>query len=168
MKRLALLRHAKAEPGDRGNDHERRLAERGRRDAPVMGRAIAAAGWRPELILCSTARRTAETLELVLAQFAPSPRVMLEPALYHAEAATILERVARVEESVGSVLVIGHNPGLEELALHLAGDTKLGRRIETGFVTAAFAAFESEAATWRAAANGAWTPDVFFRPADLG
>lgn len=167
MKRLFLLRHAKAAPDDGGGDHERPLAERGRRDAPQMGREIARQGYLPDLILCSTARRTAETLELVLPFLVPAPVTRLEPGLYHAEANIILDRVARLEESAGAALFVGHNPGLEDLAAHLAGDSRIGRQIEAGMPTCAFAAFTSEAASWRAATEGVWSAAVFLRPADL-
>jgi len=167
MKRLYLLRHAKAAADDGGGDHERPLAVRGRQDAPAMGRAMAERGFVPSLVLCSSARRTAETLDLVLPFLIPPPRVQLEPGLYHAPAEVILDRVVRAAATAQAVLVIGHNPGLEDLAAHLAGDTKIGRQLAGGMPTCAFAAFESGEVDWRAAVTGSWSADVFLRPADL-
>lgn len=167
MKRLFLLRHAKAVPGHGGRDHERALADRGRSDAPAMGRAMARRGFLPDLVLCSTAKRTAETLDLVLPFLTPAPECRLEPGLYHAEAAAILERAAALDGAVNAALFIGHNPGLEELALRLAGDGPIARRIEEKFPTCALAVFESAAPDWRRAAAGPWTPLAFLTPASL-
>lgn len=167
MKRLFLLRHAKAAPDEGGGDHERPLAARGRQDAPAMGRAIAARGFLPSLVLCSSARRTAETLDLVLPHLAPSPRVQLDPGLYHAAAEAILDRIIKSAGTAEAVLVIGHNPGLEDLAADLAGDTKIGRQLAGGLPTCAFAAFESRESDWRVASAGLWMADAFLRPADL-
>ena len=167
MKRLFLLRHAKAAPDEGGGDHERPLAERGRRDAPQIGREIARQGFLPDLILCSTARRTVETMDLVLPFLLPKPPVKLEPGLYHAEATVILSRVARLEDGVAAALFVGHNPGLEELAAHLAGDSRIGRQLGAGMPTCAFAAFTSDATSWRSAAEGTWTAGAYMRPADL-
>jgi len=166
-RRLFLLRHAKAEADDGSGDHERPLSGRGRRDAPAMGREITRRGYRPELILCSTSRRTAETLDLAMPFLTPPPPTRLEPSLYHAEARQILSRAAAVEASFASVMFVGHNPGLEELALQLAGDGKVARRIAEKFPTCSFAAFESTAASWQDAAKGPWNVIAFLRPAEL-
>ncbi|MCC6919650.1 MAG: histidine phosphatase family protein [Alphaproteobacteria bacterium] len=143
------------------------MAGRGQRDAPAIGREIARRGYRPDLILCSTARRTAETLDLVLPFFVPPPSTRLEPALYHAGAALILARASSLAAAVGTVMFVGHNPGLEELALDMAGDTRIRRRIAAKFPTAAFAAFESSAASWSDAVRGRWIARDFLSPADL-
>jgi phosphohistidine phosphatase len=166
-KRLYLLRHAKAAPDSGEGDHERPLTGRGRRDAPDIGRELARRGYRPDMVLCSTSMRTTETLELVLPFFSPAPAVKLEPGLYHAEAKQILARAGMIEADIDAVLFVGHNPGLEDLALALAGESKIGRRIAEKFPTSAFAAFESKAATWSAAVKGEWTAIDFLKPAEL-
>ncbi len=166
-KRLLLLRHAKAVPDDGSGDHERPLAGRGRRDAPEIGREIARRGYRPECILCSTSRRTVETLDLIMPFFVPAPSTQLEPGLYHADANTLLARSGTLAATIKTVMFVGHNPGLEELALELAGDGKIGRRIAAKFPTAAFAAFESNAASWSDAVHGRWLARDFLVPADL-
>lgn len=167
MKRLYLLRHAKTEPHSSEGDHERELTERGRSDATLIARAIAGRGYTPELVLASTARRTVQTLELALPHFQPTPEARIEPGLYLAPANVILLRAGAVGGPTQSALFIGHNPGMEELALRLAGETDLGARVAEKFPTAAFAAFESEAATWTAAIRGRWTALDIIRPADL-
>ncbi len=167
MKRLYLFRHAKAAPDDGAGDHERPLTGRGRRNAPEMGREIARQGYRPDLVLCSTSRRTTETLELSLPFFTPEPEVRFEPGLYHAAAGDILARAGLIDDRFESVLFVGHNPGMEDLALRIAGPSKIGRRIAGKFPTAAFVAFESGATTWRSAIRGEWTPLALLLPAEL-
>ncbi len=167
MKRLYLLRHAKTEPYSADGDHERTLTERGRADAALMGREIAARGFLPELVLASTSRRTFQTLELILSNFTPQPESRLEPELYLAPARTLLQRAAAIGGNTGSALLIGHNPGMEELAVQLAGDSDLGVRAAEKFPTACFAAFESAANTWTAAARGPWRGLVVLRPSEL-
>lgn len=168
MKRLYLLRHAKTEPhAAEGGDHERELTPRGRADALLIGRAIAAGGFLPDLVLSSTARRTFQTLEIVLPFLTPTPEARLEPALYLAPAHGILQRAASVGGGSGAVMFIGHNPGLEELAIALAGDGDLGVKAAEKFPTACFAAFESAATTWTAAARGPWTALAILRPSEL-
>ncbi len=168
MKRLYLLRHAKTEPhAAEGGDHERELTPRGRADALLMGRTIAGHGFLPGLILSSTSRRTFQTLEIVLPFLTPTPEARLEPGLYHASAGAILQRAGAVGGGTESVLFVGHNPGMEELAIQLAGDGDLGVKAAEKFPTACFAAFESAASTWTAAVRGAWRPLAILRPSEL-
>lgn len=167
MKRLYLLRHAKTEPDAEGGDHERELTERGRADATLIGREITRRGYRPELILSSTSRRTFQTLEIVVPFFTPQPESRLEPSLYLASAHTIIQRAGAVGGGTGSVMFIGHNPGMEDLAIAMAGDTDLGTRMAEKFPTGCFAAFESDAATWTAAARGPWRALDVLRPSEL-
>lgn len=167
MKRLYLLRHAKTEAQSIDGDHERELTERGRADAALMGREIAARGFLPELVLASTSRRTLQTLEIILPNFAPQPESRLEPTLYLAPARLLLQRAGAIGGGTASALFIGHNPGMEELAIQLAGDGDLGARAAEKFPTACFAAFESAAGTWTAAARGPWRALAVLRPSEL-
>ena len=167
MRHLFLLRHAKTEPDNRAGDHERVLTERGRADAALIGREIARRGYRPELILSSTSRRTVQTLDILTPFLAPAPEARLEPSLYLAASRTLLQRAGTIGDDVSSALFIGHNPGMEDLAIALAGDSDLGVRAAEKFPTACFAAFESDAATWPAAARGPWRALAIIRPADL-
>lgn len=120
MKTLWLLRHAKSSWDDPAlSDHDRPLAPRGRKAGKRMRRWAADHRVRPDLVLCSTAERAQATLELVLPGLG-SPEVELEVALYHASAEFLLDRLHAVEASLDSVLLIGHNPGLHDLAHLLA------------------------------------------------
>ena len=138
MRTLLLLRHAKSDWGDPGlPDHDRPLAPRGVRAGPRILAHLEAEA-RPDLVLCSSARRTRETLALVRPGLGDTPDVRIEDDLYGAPAAAILTRLHRVDPPVRSVLVIGHNPGLEDLTVALAGDAdeaaleQLQRKFPTG------------------------------------
>jgi phosphohistidine phosphatase len=116
-RQLYVLRHAKSSWDEPGlDDHERPLAPRGRRATAALAVYVRANGIRPELVICSPARRTRETLDGV----APGGERLFEPELYSASAADVLERVRRVPETTGSVMVIGHNPAMQILVLRLA------------------------------------------------
>ena len=119
MQRLILLRHGKAErESTSGDDHARRLTPRGRRDALEAGQRLVDMGFVPDLALVSDAARTRETWES-LRPVCESCQVRFDKDLYHAEAQTVLERVQAAADSAGTVLVVGHNPGLHELVLRL-------------------------------------------------
>jgi phosphohistidine phosphatase len=120
MHRLHLLRHAKSSRDERVEDRDRRLSRRGREDARAVGRTLPRALGSLDLVLCSSALRTRETTELVLADFTPQPKIQFEDGLYLAGPAALLGRLTQLDEIAGTVLVIGHNPGLHELALALA------------------------------------------------
>lgn len=120
MHRLHLLRHAKSSWKEGGEDHERPLSRRGREAAHRIGRGLPQAIGALDLVLCSSARRTRETLDLVLAAFAPRPHILIEHGLYLASPEQLLERLRGLSEEDGNVLLIGHNPALFELALVLA------------------------------------------------
>jgi phosphohistidine phosphatase len=114
---LYVLRHAKSswkEPGQ--EDHERPLAPRGRKAAALLSRHLERAGIRPALVLCSSARRARETYEAVV----PAGELVVERELYGASAPELLERLRAVPDSTASVMLIGHNPGLQYLVLCLA------------------------------------------------
>jgi phosphohistidine phosphatase len=173
MKTVYILRHAKSDQSDGSiRDHDRPLNARGREAAPKMGAYIKAKGYRPALILCSTAQRTVETCNLVRPALGDMT-VMFEEGLYLAEARTILERVRRLDNSIGSVMVIGHNPGLEELANGLSvapkteAEEKMHRRMREKFSTCAFAAVEFPANAWRELKTGGGSLKDFMRPRDL-
>lgn len=120
MHRLHLLRHAKSGWDEGVEDRERKLNARGRDEAARVGTALPDAIGPLDLVLCSNARRTRETATLALADFAPAPRIVFEEGLYLAGATALLDRLSRLDEAEGSVMVIGHNPGVHELALALA------------------------------------------------
>lgn len=135
------------------DDFDRPLNKRGRRAAAAMARHLASEGLRPALVLCSAARRTRETLDFVLEALGARLPLHIEPRLYLADAATLFARLRRIPDDVPSVLVIGHNPGLQELALELADaagadGTAHAGRMEQKFPTAALARFRLKIDRW--------------------
>ncbi|WP_017598936.1 SixA phosphatase family protein [Nocardiopsis lucentensis] len=138
---VVLVRHAKA---DRPpvNDHERPLAARGHRDAPRAGRWLAGSGVTPDLALCSTAARCRETWKLVVAELPHRPRTVYEDRLYGASAGELIDVVNETADDVGTLLLVGHNPGLHDLADTLAGEAEgdlLARMARSGLPTSAIA-----------------------------
>src|SRR5215472_15533558 len=138
MKVLHLLRHAKSSWADPDRpDRERPLAPRGRRAARRLRAYIGDHDIRAELVLCSPAARTRETLELIRAALGDEVEVAVEDELYGAGAAELMDRLRRLPARIGSVMVIGHNPGLQDLVLLLAGEGPLRERARAQFPTAA-------------------------------
>jgi phosphohistidine phosphatase len=136
---LYLLRHAKSSWADPTlADRERPLAQRGRRDAKRVAKHLRRLGCEPELVLCSSAARTRETVELLRPALGDST-VMLEEELYAASTDELLARIRLVPDPVASVMLIGHNPGLHQLALALASAGDELERLEAKFPTAALA-----------------------------
>jgi phosphohistidine phosphatase len=151
MKRLLLLRHAKSSRDNpRLQDFDRPLAKRGREAAPEIGRHMRKAGWLPDLVLCSTAKRTQETADLVLAELGGKAEVRFVEALYLAAPEQMLKEIHGIEAKVGTLLVVAHNPGTALLANYLAasGDKKALHHLREKFPTAALAVFEIDADTW--------------------
>jgi phosphohistidine phosphatase len=121
MRTLYLLRHGKAESGaPGGRDYDRALAPRGLRDSARMGAHLAECAVPPRFFLCSPARRAAQTLDRVRESLPLGDAGEFQRNLYLASAEQIFERVCEVDDSVDSLLVVGHNPGLEQLAATLA------------------------------------------------
>ena len=140
---LVLLRHAKSAWPD-VPDHERPLARRGQRDAPVMGHWLRAAGYVPDLVLCSSARRARETWELAQAELGAAPQVRFSDGVYEAAPADLIGLARETASSVRVLLIVGHNPAMEELALDLAGGEGAAaaetlNRMQAKFPTAAVA-----------------------------
>ena len=120
MHKLHLLRHAKSSwKGDK-EDHKRPLSKRGREAARLVGRHLPEALGTLDLVLCSSAARTQQTLELVLAQFQNRPVCRIEDGLYLADSDKLIKRLGLLDDDRDNVLLIGHNPGLHQLAIALA------------------------------------------------
>ena len=149
MRTLWLLRHAKSSWAESVPDHDRPLARRGSRAARMMAEHLVAAGVRPTLVLCSSAARTRATLDALRPALHRSV-VSVEPALYGADSAEILDRLRRVEPDVESVMVIGHNPGLQDLAIELAGNGERATldRLHAKFPTGALATLDLGETSW--------------------
>jgi phosphohistidine phosphatase len=139
LKTLYVLRHAKAAPEAAGGDAARPLVKRGRKAARAMAEFLGGLKPATELILCSPAARTRETLEIVLPALRPAPAVDFEDRLYLASAERLFERLRLLSPKTQSVLLIGHNPGVHELALRLAIDPG---PLAAGFPTAALAVLD--------------------------
>jgi phosphohistidine phosphatase len=165
---LHLLRHAKSSWDDSTlADRERPLAPRGRRAAKAIAKHLVRVGIEPDLVLCSSATRTRETLELVRPAFRDEPKVSFEDELYAASSDALLERLRLVPEAVASVMVIGHNPGLQDLALLLAsGGTEL-ERLKAKFPTAALATLTLATPAWRQLSEGGAVLDAYVVPKEL-
>ena len=118
MKRLILVRHAKSSWKNAAlADSERPLSGRGKRDAPRMGARLAGLGLLPDIILASPARRARKTASLLAGEIpAAAGRILVDPALYEANAGVLLERVRALDERWQQVMLIGHNPGLTDFA----------------------------------------------------
>ena len=145
MDRLILFRHGKAEnESSSGEDFDRPLAKRGRRESAEMAESLSRLGLTPDLVLVSPSARTRETWEAAESAF-PEAETRLEPELYHADAGAI----RRVAEAAGAerraVMVVGHNPGLQELAVELlregAAPATLVARAQRQFPPSAAAVF---------------------------
>jgi phosphohistidine phosphatase len=161
LNRLLLLRHAKSSWDDPTlADHDRPLAPRGRTAARRIGKHLRREGVRVSLVLCSSARRARETLDLV----GPEGAIEIEPELYGASAEQLLARLQRVSDEVDSVMLIGHNPGIGDLAAALAGrpdDLAVGK-----FPTGALATLTA-AGPWRALNPGCAELKALVRPREL-
>jgi phosphohistidine phosphatase len=170
MKRLVLLRHAKSSQGSaRQDDHERAIHPRGERAAAAVGVFLAQEGVRPELVLCSSARRTLETWRRVGRELGGDPELSIERELYLAPAPALLERLRRVDDAVSCVLVVGHNPGTEDLARALAGrgDAQALAQLREKFPTAAVADLRIRSHRWSDLAPGVAELRSFATPKEL-
>jgi phosphohistidine phosphatase len=162
MDRLILFRHGKAEAGSAsGDDFDRRLAPRGVRASAQMGATLADLGLNPDVVLVSPAARTRETWAAAEAAF-PNAKVKFDDDLYHADSGVIREVAERAGKSARTVMVVGHNPGLQELAVRLlqegSAPASLVHRAQRKFPTAAAAVFLFDAAG-RPAYDGLFFPE---------
>ncbi len=162
LRRLIMMRHAKsAWDTDAPSDHARPLNKRGRRDAPRVGAHLAERGWLPEVVLSSDSARTRETWERMSAAF-DRVEVCFLPTLYAAGVGEVAEALRRVPDQIGTVLMLGHNPGWEEVVERLTGAPVL-------MTTANAALLELEAESWaQAASSDGWRMEAIIRPKELG
>ena len=164
-RQLILLRHAKSDWPD-VPDRERPLAKRGRRDAPRIGRWLQEHGYRPDVVVCSDARRTRQTWDLVAPELGGSPAVRFEPRAYAASALTLLYLAQELPSQYQAAMLIGHNPGLSELATSLAAPASGGRGPGVSLPTAAVAVFEFPG-DWPSLSPGQTRLVSLTTPADL-
>jgi phosphohistidine phosphatase len=179
-RKVVLLRHAKSAWPD-VPDHDRPLARRGRRDAPVMGRWLRATGHLPDQVVCSTARRARETWQLAQAGLGATPPVSFDSRVYQLSARQLLDLVRGTAAATRTLLIVGHDPAVPELALALAAASELADadaasdagslgavdRMRAKFPTAAIAVLEFSA-SWDKLAPGSARLTCFVTPRDLG
>src|SRR6476646_1886981 len=168
-KRLFVLRHAKSSWDDPGlSDHDRPLAPRGHRSVEAIAAHVKTAGITPDLVLCSSARRTRETL----AGVAVGGEHVIEPDLYGASCQEVLERLHRVPDEIGSVMVVGHNPTLQALVLRLTGGDAVAdgsslAEVRRKFPTGALATLTFDG-TWEELSPRSARLASYVRPKSLG
>ncbi|MFO1039369.1 MAG: histidine phosphatase family protein [Geminicoccaceae bacterium] len=170
MPELLLLRHAKSSWDQLGvDDHDRDLAPRGERSAKAMGRLLASKRLMPDLVLCSTAKRTMRTLDLLSEELGQEPPVRYLKSLYLAAPSRLLDVVQRQSDRVQRLMLVGHNPGTQELALRLAGsgDPELVRLMTEKFPTGALARLRFPGEAWTSVLPAAGELAGFWRPRDL-
>jgi phosphohistidine phosphatase len=167
MRTLHLLRHAKSSWDDDSlADHERPLSPRGVRDAKRIGKHLGTLPALPDLVLCSSAVRTRHTLDLVKSSLGGTA-VHVEEGLYGASAGELLERLRGLPEAARSVLVIGHNPGIQDLTLDLAAPGQLYDAESVKFPTCALATLALGDRTWSSVSQGDAELVGFTIPRDL-
>ncbi|MEM9724486.1 MAG: histidine phosphatase family protein [Pseudomonadota bacterium] len=164
IRRLVLMRHAKSDWSISGGDHARPLNLRGRLAAPLMGAWLAEQPWSVDLAVVSSAVRTQETWArlspALLAQSGRAPAMRTAPDLYEAEPDAIEAVIRKSPQDARTVLLLGHNPGIETYAARLAG---AGLR----FPTAAIAVFQLDAPAWTDAQPGRLRLEAFEQPKSL-
>jgi phosphohistidine phosphatase len=162
MKTLLLLRHAKSDWQDANlRDFDRPLAQRGRRDAPKMGRALNEKFIQPDLILCSPAVRATQTMEQFKEAAALDLPISFEQNIYEATVGELMKIVRRLPEDKNSVLMIGHNPGFEALLRRLTG-------VSEHMATAALACIELPVESWADVEDGQGKLAWFMTPKTIG
>jgi phosphohistidine phosphatase len=167
MHRLLLLRHAKSSWDDPSlEDRDRPLAPRGQRAAERMADHLRSDVPHPNLVLCSPALRTRETLDRMSNAFGDA-EVVVDDELYGASEDELLERLCALDDRFETVAVIGHNPGIHELAIALAGSGADAESMRAKFPTGALAVLAFDG-PWRDVSPGGGLLEAFVTPKDLG
>lgn len=151
MRRLILLRHSTAERSAPGqSDQERMLTPQGRTDAAMVGAYLANHSFRPDHVIVSPATRTRETWRQTAAALRLAPEARFDERVYNATAQALFNVVAETADSAQSVLMLGHNPGLHELAMLLTatGDIGIRERLRENFPTSGIAIIDFVLDTW--------------------
>ena len=170
MRRLMLLRHAKterAEPGER--DRDRKLMKRGRADAPVIGAYLAHHGLVPDLAMVSPTARTKETWSLIVPCFAEPPAMITDDRIYNATVEKLIGVIGEARKAQ-TLLVVGHNPGLHELAVQLiaSGDVEARERVHEGLPTSGLVVIDLPLDEWTSIRRQSGRLDRFVTPRLLG
>ncbi|MFI9176192.1 SixA phosphatase family protein [Streptomyces lincolnensis] len=166
-RRIVLFRHAKADWPE-VTDHERPLADRGRKEAAEAGRRLTDTGLSLDLALCSTATRTRETWKLAVQEFPHRPKTVYEERIYEASPGELIALLNETPDDAQNVVLVGHNPGIQGLADILAGSAEgdaRDRMSGRGFPAAAFAVL-SFSGSWKALEPGVATLLDYWAPSD--
>ncbi len=167
MRRLYLLRHAKSLwTNPAGTDFDRRLSPRGLRDAKNMASFIKKSDLPIELVLCSSAKRTIQTLEPIRSILNKSAHIAVEDSLYRADPHEILNRLSQVPAAIESILVIGHNPAIQTLAHAMAPAGPLKEQMAVKYPTASLTILDLDNRSWDLS-NSAASNARFIRPGDV-
>jgi len=171
VRTLSLLRHAKSSWDDETlADFDRPLAPRGEAAAPLMGRHMREIGLRPDLVICSPSARTRRTAALALKELSiPKLPIVYDDAIYEAATSDLLTRLRDIDPTVGHVLMIGHNPGLQRLVLLLTGGRIDGESasIATKLPTGALVVLDLDIDDWAKTDDGCATVTHFATPRGL-
>ncbi|HEY8201371.1 MAG TPA: histidine phosphatase family protein [Actinomycetota bacterium] len=165
---LYLLRHTKSSWDDPSlDDMDRPLAPRGQKAARALAVHMEGAGVSPGLVLCSPARRARDTLDLVRSGLPPATRVRIDKQLYRADPADVLRIIRNLTDDLSSVMVVGHNPTMQRLALTLAAPAADVERLAARFPTGALAELSFPGNRWAKVAAGTGRLIAFVTPKDL-
>ena len=166
MKQLYILRHAKSDYPAGTDDHERPLNKRGEKACKLMGKYIQENNIAPQAILCSDATRTTQTAKNIMRAAGIQNPISFSKTLYLATPGEILKEIAKVDDSIESVLIVAHNPGVEQLArlLTAAGDAESIARLKEKYPTAALACFSIDATSWKEINPASGNLDKFITP----
>jgi phosphohistidine phosphatase len=169
MKRLLLLRHAKAAPHDPARDRERPLIARGRSDASRLGRYIASEQFGVEAAVHSGVKRAKETLAAVIAELPKKPPVSVEPSLYEQPTASVVKALRALPDENHTLLIVGHNPSMAGVAHYLAGEGEESalERMAAKFPTSGLAVVDFDIAHWTDIRRGEGRLFSFVTPTSL-
>jgi len=161
MKTLMLLRHAKSDWSDQSlRDLDRPLGDRGKRDAPRIGKAIKKRGWIPDLIISSPAVRARQTIEAVTTSAGLVPTIQFDEGIYGASAGELMKLIRRLPDASDCALLVGHNPTFEQVLARLTGT---GEHMPT----AAIACIEFQVEHWEDVDDGQGKLSGFVTPKEL-
>jgi phosphohistidine phosphatase len=169
VKSLTLLRHAKSDWADPAmTDFERPLNARGKSAARMIGTCLRESGASFDLVLCSPAARAVETLERVAETYGPGLRPRHDERIYLASPSTLLELVRAVPDDVARLLIVGHNPGMEQLSLLLSAESDQRARVQDKFPTGGLVEIDFASDRWAEVDEGSGTIRRFIVPRELG
>ena len=169
MLRLLLFRHAKTARESGGGDHDRPLTKRGEEDSRRIGRYLGDEQLLPDLAIASDSRRTRQTLDIALKAANQHPQTRLDRAVYLAEAHTLLDVIRRTPPEVRALMIIGHAPGMADLATLLTGfgDRYAFARMSAKFPTSGLAVLDFPVERWEEVKEHGGRLDRFVTPAAL-